>query len=687
MAASLARKIGIAAAAVVGAVIVLLVALVLLLDSGVATKRAVDMVLPRVSATLGREVTLKGADLKLFPNPRVRLDGLAVAGRPGEPALVQLDSLDVEVGLWPLLRSLGKEIDVRAFALVRPTVNLVRAKDGTWNYEGLGAPKAGAPPPAEKPGPEGGGTAVAVQSVRIEKAAIRVLDRTLGKEDQGIALSDLDVEATGVGPGLPFDARVAAALADAKQNLHAQLSVARLPSGIPQAPQDWPQVQGKVQLGALALDRLRSLFPADVGAIVRGGTVGLDLSLSTAEPRAYKLDGSGDLKDVKLRGQAASGRFRFAGTWSPAKPDAAKIDLLDLALRGPGVDLGGSASIETPPVRAWFVLTGPLLDLDAVMGLLPESPEQAKAKPPPGGELLPEATRRQLSSATARGTIAIGTLKGGRLQATDVKARAVLSGGTMTLEQMDATVFGGKVSGAGTTVSLAQPKPTWKLAANLAGLDVAQATKAFAGEAPLLGKIDGTLDVSGSGTDWNEMKKILTGLAALAVKDGTLTTTGIGDQVLGGLAKGLQAAGKGGAAGKVEGIEGGKTTFKNLSGKFTVKDGFLVAQSPFKTGSDVGEITLGGRLGLDGELDLQGGVAVPKAILAKAVSGVPLPETLDVPLGLGGTLGSPRVSVRAGDAVQALVKGQVQQLKKSAQQQAESAGKKALEGIFKGFKK
>ncbi|HEX9050842.1 MAG TPA: AsmA family protein [Anaeromyxobacter sp.] len=685
MAASLPRKIAIGAGAVVAAVIVLLVALVLLVNSGVATKRVADLVLPGVSRTLGREVTLKGADLKLFPNPRVRLAGLAVAGRPGEPALAELESLDVEVGLWPLLRSLGKEIDVRAFALVRPTVNLVRARDGTWNYEGLGAQGAKAQPePA--PASPGGGPAVAVQSVRIEKAAVRVIDRTQGKDDQGLALSDLDLEATGVGPGLLFDARIAAALADSKQNLHAQLSVARLPAGVPQAPQDWPQVQGKVQLGALALDRLRSLFPADLGAIVRGGTVGLDLSLSTADPRAYKLDGAGDLRDVKLRGQAASGHFRFAASWSPAKPDAAKIDLLDLALRGPGVDLGGSASIETPPVRAWFVLTGPLLDLDAVMGLLPESPEQAKAAPPPKGELLPEATRREIQAATARGTIAIGKVKGGRLEATDVKARAVLTRGTMTLEQLDATVFGGKVSGAGTSVSLAQPKPAWKLAANLAGLDVAQATKAFAGEAPLLGKLDGTLDVSGAGTDWNEVKKIVTGLAALAVKDGTLTTAGLGDQVLGGVAKGLQAAGRGGTAEKVAGF-GGKTTFKNLAGKFTVKDGFLAAQSPLKFGSDAGQLTLGGRIGLGGELDLEGGVAVPKALLAKAVSGVPLPDTLDVPLALGGTLGSPRVSVRAGDAVQGLLKGQVAQVKKAAQQQAEQAGKKALQGIFDRFKK
>jgi hypothetical protein len=118
-----------------------------------------------------------------------------------------------------------------------------------------------------------------------------------------------------------------------------------------------------------------------------------------------------------------------------------------------------------------------------------------------------------------------------------------------------------------------------------------------------------------------------------------------------------------------------------------VKDGFLGAKSPFRFASDAGEVTLGGRIGLGGELDLSGGVAVPKATLAKVVSGIPLPETLDVPLGLGGTLSSPRVSVQAAQAAQALVKGELVQAKKAAQQEAEKAGKKAIQGIFDRFKK
>src|SRR6266540_5309583 len=645
---SLGRKLLVVLGLAVGLAVLIVALLLVVVNSGVATKRAVDLVLPSVSKALGREVTLREAKLKLFPATRVTLAGLTVAGRPGEPALVETESLDVEVALWPLLRSLGKDVEVRSFTVVRPSLNLVKAKDGTWNFEGLGGggpakePAPPAPPPAE-----GGGARFAVDLVKIDRAAIRVIDRTLGSDVAALALTMLDLEARGVGPGLPLDARLAAALADTRQNLHAQLSVAKLPAGIPQRPEDWPELQGSVKLATLALDRVHALFLGDIGAIVRGGTASVDAKLSTARG-AYRVDGTGELKDVRLRGQSSSGRFRAAAVWSPAKPDAARLDVTDLALRGPGIDLGGNVSVETAPMRAWFVLTGPLLDLDAVMGILPEAAAPAAAAPgAQGGDLVPEATRREIHAAAAHGTIAIEKLKGGRLEATDVKARATLSRGTLTLDELTAGVFGGRMSAAGTKVALSEPVPSWTLAADLSGLELEKALTAFAGRAPLVGKLDGRLEVDGKGTEWEKLRDGLTGLAALAVKDGALTTTDLGDSVLGGLAKALDVAGKGTAAKKVGGAAGGRTTFRDLAGKFTVKGGALTAQSPVQFGSRAGDVALGGKVGLDGRLGLEGKAIIPRKTLAEVVSGIALPDKLEVPLAIGGTLTSPSVSVRA----------------------------------------
>jgi AsmA protein len=673
------RKLLLALGIVVGLLVVLVAILLAVVNSGAATKRAIDLVLPSASKALGREVTLKDARLRLFPNPRVSLAGLAVAGRPGEPALVDAEALDVEVGLWPLLVSLGKDVEVRAITLVKPSVNLVKAKDGSWNFEGLGqkqGPGEAKPPPA--PGGEGGAR-LAVSVIRVSGAAIHVVDRSQGAHDAGLALTQLDLEASGVGPGLPLDARVAAALADEKQNLHAQLSVARLPAGVPQRPEDWPEVQGSVQLSSLALDRIRALFPGDLGTIVRGGAASLDAKLTTSE-RRYRVEGTGALKDVKLRGQSSSGKFRAAATWSPAKPDAARLDVTELALHGPGVDLGGNLSVETPPVRAWFVVTGPLLDLDAVMGVLPESPAPAQRGP---GEVLPAATRKQVQAAAAHGTIAIEKVKAGRVELSDVKAKATLSNGTLLLDDLTAGAFGGRIAGSGTRVSLAEKIPTWKLQAKLSGLDLEKTISAFEGRSPLLGKLDGTLDVAGEGTDWGKMRDGLAGLAALTVKDGALTTTDLGDKVLGAVSQGLQTVGRGGTAKRVGGLEGGKTTFRELSGDFTVKDGWLVTQKPVSFATAAGATSLGGKVGLDGRLGLEGTVVVPKKVLAEAVSGIPLPEKLDVPISLGGTLQAPSVSVHADQAISSLVRSQGKQALDEARKKAQQEGGKAAEGLLR----
>ena len=57
-------------------------------------------------------------------------------------------------------------------------------------------------------------------------------------------------------------------------------------------------------------------------------------------------------------------------------------------------------------------------------------------------------------------------------------------------------------------------------------------------------------------------------------------------------------------------------------------------------------------------------------------------SSVKVPLGLGGTLGAPRVEVRADDAVRGLVSGQARQARKAIRNEAESRGRKAVEGLF-----
>jgi AsmA protein len=666
------RRIALAIALVLGLPLLLAGVALALLDAGAVNRQVMDAVLPRASAALGREVTVRGADLDLFPHPRVRLEGLTVAGRPGEPALVAGEAVEASVALWPLLRSLGREVEVRAVTLERPVLELVRARDGSWNFEGLGA--AGAAGKAAPPAREGGAARVVVRRFSVRGGALRVLDRSQGAEDAGLAAEAIDLEATGIGPGLPLSVHLRAAIASAERNLAADLSLSAVPEGLPARPEDWPAVSGGLALRPLALSRIAPLLPAGAAEIVRGGSVGFDARVTT-ERGAWRVDGTGEVADLRLRGQPASGRFRAAATVPPGRPETARLEVRELAVRGPGVDLSGNAVVEAAPLRARFALSGPLLDLDALLGALP--PSEAPPEPA-GGPLLPAPMRREVRAAAASGTLDLGELRSGKLRLTQVHARAVLRGGVLLLEDLSAAAYGGKVVGSGTRVALSEAEPSWSLAARLEAVDLGEAMRSVTGSAPLLGRTDASLQLAGKGIDWSKLEKAMTGTAALAIREGTLTTADLGAGALGALAKGLQAVGQTAAAGKVSGAEA-HTTFRDLAGRFVVSDGWITAEKPFRIDTPAGPFELGGRVGLDHRLDLEGSVAVSRQSLARVLpaSKLPLPESLAVPVGLSGTLGAPSVRFRADEAARALVRGQADQASRAVRQEAEEKAEAA----------
>jgi AsmA protein len=280
--------------------------------------------------------------------------------------------------------------------------------------------------------------------------------------------------------------------------------------------------------------------------------------------------------------------------------------------------------------------------------------------------------RREVRAASVAGTLDLEELRSGKLRLTRVRARAVLRGGALVLEDLTAGLYGGKVVASGTRVALAEAEPSWTLAARLDDVDLGEAMRAVTGSAPLLGRTDGALELSGKGLDWARLEKAMTGSAALALRDGTLTTADLGAGALGAVAKGLQAVGQPAAAEKVSGAEA-RTTFRELAGRFVVADGWITAEKPFRLDTPVGPFDLGGRVGLDHRLDLQGTVAVSRASLSRILPGskLRLPESLTVPVALGGTLGAPAVRFRADEVAKALVRGKAEEASRAARQEAE----------------
>ena len=275
------------------------------------------------------------------------------------------------------------------------------------------------------------------------------------------------------------------------------------------------------------------------------------------------------------------------------------------------------------------------------------------------------------------GTIDIDKVVKGGLVATGFKAKAALEEGVFVLHDARASFFGGRVDAAGTRVDLSQANPTWNLKAKLDAIDLGQALTSFAGAAPLAGKMTGALDLNGAGVDWATLQKALTGYGALSVKAGELTTTDLGDKVLGAVAQGLRAAGKTGLAGQVGGA-GGKTSLRDLAAQFTVKDGAMALPRPLSFTAPFGAAELGGKIGLGGQLALTGAAKVSKETLQSLVGGskLPLGQGVSVPLALSGSLMQPSVNVQADQAVAGLVQGaakqKVQELKDTVQERPRS---------------
>lgn len=686
---------------VAGALIVLLVVLVLLVQTGPVSQRVKDLVVPRASAALGREVTVQDAKVRLLPRPRVSLSRASVAGRPGEPPLVEVGSLDVALELWPLVRSLGKDVRVDGIRLVRPVLNLVRDEDGTWNYQGLGKGVQAEPrasPPQDGTSPSGAGgvprSKVVVNHAAIQDGSVKLVDRRRSGE-AAVAVSRIDLAADHVGVGEPLSAELSAALAGEQKNFQAEIRASQLPESLATlGPGLYPKLSGTLVLTGLELARVRAFLPAKLTGVMSGGRVDASAKLGT-EAGKYRVDGNGRLSQVRLRGEPAQGGFDIHAVADPAS-GAVHLAIEKLDLKGPGMDLGGDAAIEVPPssrstagrkaapTAVRFAIAGPLLDLGQVLGLLPEQPKEEEQKP----IALTAAQRRAVEAFDVRGTLDIEKVVKGAFVADDFKAQAALDHGVFVLPEAHAGFFGGRVDAAGTRVDLAPALPTWNLKAKLDGVDLGQALTALSGSAPVVGKATGALDLDGAGVDWASLKKALTGQGALSVKEGALTTTDLGGKVLGAVSQGLRAAGKGAAASQVGGTTG-KTELRDIAAEFTVKDGAMALTKPLSFAAPFGTTNLGGKIGLGGELALQGTASLSKEALQRMAggAGIAIPASLNVPLGLGGTLTQPSVNVNAEQAVAGLVtgaaRGKAQELKQGAEERARRAGRRGLGDVFR----
>ena len=138
----------------------------------------------------GRTLELKGPlELAFYPSLGAKVSGVALSERAANQQFLSLDSAHASVALMPLLRG---DMIVDRVRLSGLKAQIVKGKDGQFNFQDLIEPKADKPA-AKAEEKKGGGGAVRfdIAGVTVERAAVTYRDLNSGQE---IALNDLKLE-------------------------------------------------------------------------------------------------------------------------------------------------------------------------------------------------------------------------------------------------------------------------------------------------------------------------------------------------------------------------------------------------------------------------------------------------------------------------------------------------------------
>ncbi|HZZ85035.1 MAG TPA: AsmA-like C-terminal region-containing protein [Anaeromyxobacteraceae bacterium] len=443
-----------------------------------------------------------------------------------------------------------------------------------------------------------------------------------------------------------------------------------------------------------------------------GGRATFDAKLRGAakgEGGTYRFELAADLAGVDLRpGQSLDKRpgdpltLSAAGTLQRSG-GATTVKLSKLALRlvADAVTGGGEVSMSGAGAKAQtrFDLSAQSqrLDLDR---LLWSGPKKA-SKP------LDPASFAGLSG---KASVKVAALRYKKLDFTNAVVELRMQGDQVTLDQAKLGAFGGVISAGGTRVALAHPDDPFHLAADLSGLELAQATRLFTDRRVLSGKLQGKLDLNGGGQAAKDLARSLAGVLAGNVQGGALESKDLVGGVTAPLARALPA----GLGGKVP--QAGNTPLgKDLPFSVHFDHGSAKLDKPLSVKLPQGDLDVTGAFGLDGTLDMPATVQLAPATIAGITGGKVTPSgPIPVTFRVAGPATSPALTDLAlRPAVEAIVKqagsallgkalgkaagvpvGNVDEAKKKAadeaRQRADEARKKLedqaksrLQGLFK----
>jgi AsmA protein len=147
--------------AIVGVFLVVLLLIVVAVPFFINANTFVPILEQRLSATLGRKVTIGHLSINLFQGG-MKADNLTIADDPSFSAQPFVQAKELGVGVDLPLLLFHKQLDVKKLNVVDPQIQLLQKANGKWNYSSLGA---NAMATSNKPAANQNGSAPPVSSI------------------------------------------------------------------------------------------------------------------------------------------------------------------------------------------------------------------------------------------------------------------------------------------------------------------------------------------------------------------------------------------------------------------------------------------------------------------------------------------------------------------------------------------
>jgi uncharacterized protein involved in outer membrane biogenesis len=346
-----------------------LVVVFALLNLNSLINRNKDYFLAQAEQALGRKVSVGDVGVTLWGGVGLRLSNFTMSDDPSFSSshFVRAEDLQINVKLMPLLR---KDFQVKRLILHRPLIEIIRNKEGKFNFSTIGKDKKPKEPAKVEKEPverdPKSPTLLLIAVVDISGGEVRYLDQKAGTDFRA---NQIDLKVRDFDLNRAFSAELAVAVFSQKQNLKVQAQIG--PIGSRTDFTDVP-IDGSADIESLDFGKLKSALPAVKAALPKDADVSGILTVKnlrlkgTLKKLALKgaLDGTdatvnfgntlrktaGIPLTVAAEAQFGDGLFRLGQT---------KMKLHTMELSGKGdISLGNAAMLNLSLVSNRFSLDG-----------------------------------------------------------------------------------------------------------------------------------------------------------------------------------------------------------------------------------------------------------------------------------------------------------------------------------------